>query len=341
MRWSRALVAAVVFVGVVLPALAETESVVELVDQAGTTVRIEGTVERIASVYGIGTFFLYALGARDRLVGGGYVGVKSVAQASEAMLRLEPRFEDLFLFGDPNVEEILRRDPQLVLADASRHGAFAEQMLDLGIPTIQYVVESVDALHDAMRLTGEALGGDAGAKAERFRADFDRLVETIDRDLLDLAEEERVRVLFIGTAPLQVVSGEMYQAELIGLAGGRSVSSDLIGYWNEVNLEQILLWDPDVIVIAPYGPVQPSDLVGDADWSAIGAVRSGRVHKMPRLIAPMDTPAPESLLGLAWLSKTLFPERVSLDLRDEAVRFYEDYYAFTLTDDELDLLAGD
>jgi len=313
---------------------------VTVVDQTGRTVTISGSVERIASIYGLGTYFFYALGVQDRLVAGGYVGVKSVAQASEAMLRFEPRLEELLVFGDPNVEELIARGAQLLLVDGSRHAGFAEQMTELGIPVLQYLVETGDSMKEALRLTGRALGGNATARAEAFIADHERVLETVAADLSNLQDEDRVRVLFVGTSPLRVSSGEMYQTELIDAAGGTSVSAELFGYWNDVNLEQVLLWNPDVILIPPYGPIQPRDLLEDPDWQAIRAVRDGRVYRMPRLIAPMDTPVPESLLGVVWMASVLYPDLISLDLAEEAARFYATYYDFALTEDDIALLIA-
>ena len=117
------------------------------------------------------------------------------------------------------------------------------------------------------------------------------------------------------------------------------MSEDLQGSWNEVNLEQILLWNPDVIVIPPYGPVQPSDLLDNPDWQTIDAVRNERVHRMPRLIAPMDTPVPESMLGVVWLAWAFYPDSISLDLESEASDFYATYYGFDLTDEEQEMMA--
>jgi len=311
----------------------------EIVDQTGKILFVEQPVERIASVYGIGTYYLYALGAGDRLVAGWYVGLKSFEQASKTMLRFEPRLEELMLYGDPNVEEIIGRGAQLVLADASRHAEFAKQMSDLGISAIEYLVETPEALLAAMRLTGRALGSEASARAEAFAADFERILEGVSEGLADLADEDRARVLFLGTTPLQVASGDMYQTRMIEAAGGLSVSTDLFGYWNDVNFEQILLWDPDVVLIAPYGPIQSDHLLDAADWGAIRAIRDGRVYRMPRLIAPMDTPVPESLLGVLWMASVLYPDRLTLDLKEEAVRFYDDYYGLDLTEDDVVLLT--
>jgi len=329
------LVAALAVVGVVL--LAAAAEIVEVTDQTGAVVRIEGPIDRIASVYGAGTFYLYALGAQERIVAGWYLGVKGIAQASAAMHRLEPRLAEMLLFGDPNAEELVSRGAQLVLVDESRHAAFADQMEEIGIPALRFLVETPEALIEALRLTGRALGPDAVARAEAFAADYDRVFTAVRADLADL--DEPAHVLFLGTSPTRVASGDMYQTHLIEAAGGVSVTESLGGYWNEVNLEQILRWDPDVILIPPYGPVQPNDLLGNSDWRAVRAVRDGRVYRMPRLIAAMDTPVPESILGVVWIACALYPDLVSLDLIDEAVRFYEGYYGLSLTEDDLALLA--
>ena len=313
---------------------------IELVDQTGRTVRIEEPVERLASVYGSGTYYVYALGVQARLVAGWYLGVKGLAQATEAMHRLEPRLAELLLFGDPNVEELVSRGVDLVMVDGSRHAALADQMGELGVPVLQYRVETPGALLEAMRLTGAALGPDATARAEAFIADYEQVVARVTEVLAGVPEDERARVLFLGTDASKVASGAMYQSLLIEAAGGVSVTEGLVGYWNEVGLEQILLWNPDVILIPPYGPLQPDDLLASADWAAIGAVRDGRVHRLPRLIAPMDAPVPESLLGVLWIAETLYPDLVDLDLAEEAVRFYATYYDYDLTGAELERLTS-
>jgi iron complex transport system substrate-binding protein len=313
---------------------------VEVTDQTGATVVISQPVERIASVYGMATYYVYALGAGDRLVAAWYIGIKGISQASDAMFRLEPRLEEILSFGDPNVEELASRGVDLVLADASQHAAFAEQMADIGVPVIQYRVETPDELRAAMALTGYALGGDARRLSAQYTYDHVRIFGTVAADVAGIPDSERLRVLFVGTSPLSIASGEMYQSLLIEAAGGVSVSSDLVGYWNSVNLEQILVWNPDVIVMAPYGNVQPDDLLTNPDWQSVKAVQDGRVYRMPRVIAPNDTPVPESLLGLLWLENLLYPDRVSLDFPAEVEHFYSTYYGYTLNDDELSQLTG-
>ncbi len=304
-RWLALGLAAGIAIATVSAAFGQ--DAVQIVDQTGNVVLVPQPVERLISVYGPGTYLIYALGAGDLLVEAWYVGVKGVSQAWDAMFRIEPRLTDILAFGDPNVEDMVARGAQLVFAGGAQHDAFAKQLGDLGIPVIQYAMETPDALKEAMVMTAQVLGPEAKRRAGLFLYDFLRITDTVEHDLSGIAAPDRPSVLFIGTDPLKVASGDMFQTWLIAAAGGVSVSADLRGAWNTVNLEQVLVWDPDVIIIPPYGPVKPADLAASRDWQAVRAVRENRVYRMPRVFGPMDTPVPESLLGVLWLANALYP----------------------------------
>jgi iron complex transport system substrate-binding protein len=327
------LVCSLAFAGV-------AQSDITIVDQTGRSVTIPQPIETLVSVHGIGTYYVYTLGAGDRLAMAYYIGVKTLSSASDSMLRWEPRLPELLSFGDPNVEELVASGAQLVLADGSQHEAVAGQLRELGIPVVLYRVETPEELKEAVMLTGKILGLTAVDQATAFIADYDRIVDAVASDLSGLGEQDRLRVLFLGTSLTTAISGEMYQSTLIEAAGGISATDELFGSWSQINLEQILLWNPDVIVIPPYGPIQATDILGNPDWQSLAAVQSGRVHRMPRIIAPMDTPVPESLLCIAWLAKVFYPELVTLDLAEEIDGFYSKYYQFSLTDEEIMRLSS-
>ena len=332
-RWLAVALAACI--AIVAAGAASGEDAVQVVDQASNVVIVPQPVERLICVYGPGTYLLYALGVEDRLVLAWYVGVKGLSQAWESMFKIEPRLADILAFGDPNVEDMVSRGAELVFAGGSAYDAFAQQLRDLGIPVIQYIVETPDALKEAMVLSAQVLGPEAKRRAALFLYDFLRITETVEHDLVGTPPADRPRVLFVGTDPLKVASGDMYQTWLIGAAGGVSVSADLCGGWNAVNLEQVLVWNPDVLIIPPYGPLKPESFTASVDWQAVRAVREGRVYRMPRVFGPMDTPVPESLLGVLWLANVLHPGAITLDLAAEMSAFYTTYYDYALTESEL------
>lgn len=316
-------------------------SAVSVVDTTGRTVVIPQPVDRIVSCYGISTYYLYALGAGDRVVEGWYVQIRGLSQAPAALRRMEPNLADKLSFGTPSLEEIVSRHPDLVLTNPEKDGDLAARLTDLGIPALEYTAETPQALKRAMLLTGEALGPQAAERAEAFASYEDQVLSDVQTAVAGIPDAQRVRVYFCGSSPLRVASGDMYQSRMIAAAGGISVSAGLKGYWNDVNLEQALVWNPDVIVITAYGGLSVNDILDNPDWQTIPAVRAGRVYKMPSLAAAWDTPVPDSVLGILWLAQTLYPNEVRVDLAAQVRRFYETFYGYSVSGAEVARLLGD
>ena len=108
-----------------------------------------------------------------------------------------------------------------------------------------------------------------------------------------------------------------------------------------VSIEQVLVWNPDVIVT-----IEP------AFAAAVRTIRcgrrsrrckNGRVHLSPRLpFGWVDfPPSVNRLIGLWWLAKALYPDQFPEDLRPLTREFYKRFYHIDLTDAQLDrVLAG-
>lgn len=308
---------------------------VEIVDQAGMTVSVPQPVRRIASPYSIATYYVYSVGAGSRLVAAGYLGARDPAGA-EAMRRLDPNFDTVMNAVSPlnqqeaNIEELAALQPDLLLASART--SWLDAAGELGLPVIRFEGETPERLKEAVTLLGAVLGPDAAYRAELFNAYYDDTLADILAQTQAL--EPRVRVLFTGTEPLRVASGEMYQTAMIEAAGGESVSASLTGFWNDVNLEQVAVWNPDVIFFPPYGGANKEAFTESDEWAIIPAVQAGQVYGLPKLAAPWDTPVPDSILGIIWMAETLYPDQVALDCASEAVAFYNLFYDYAMSEDE-------
>jgi len=155
---------------------------VEIVDQGGETVTIPQPVRRIAAAYGVGTFYVYAVGAADRLVAAAYLAVRD--ETSQAiMTRIDPDFPTITgavsVIGqsETNIEEMAALQPDLIMA-AARTG-WLDAALELGVPIMRFEGESPEALKAAMTMLGAALGPNAAYRAEQYNAYYDRVLADI------------------------------------------------------------------------------------------------------------------------------------------------------------------
>lgn len=313
-----------------------------LTDQAGNTLEVPQPVRRVISAHGPTTFLIYGVGAGDRLVGASYLGARDPAGAA-AMENIDPRFPDiqgdeLFTQQEFDAEEAVTLDPDLIVASA-RTG-WLDVAAELGFQTFLFDAETPTRLKEAMLLSGQLFGPNAAAQAEAWVAYYDSVFDSIVAQTSTIADDDRVRVLFTGTEPLRVASGEMYQTAIIEAAGGVSVSAELTGYWNDVNLEQVAIWNPDVIIVPPYGGASVEAITESPEWQILDAVQAGRVYRMPKLVAPWDTPAPDSVLGIIWMAQVLYPDLVELDCATEADYFYNTFYGYAISAEEVATLCA-
>jgi iron complex transport system substrate-binding protein len=314
---------------------------VEVIDQGGVTVEVPQPVRNIVSAYGVATYYTYAVGAGDRLVAAAYVGVRGPA-TQDAMRRIDPNFDPLFSAvstlsqSEINLEEVASLQPGLILSSA--RAQWLDTASELNIPILRFEGETPERLKDAMTLIGAVLGPDAAYQAAQFNAYYDDVFARI-RDQVFAIEGPRPRVYFSGTEPLRTISGEMYQTAMIEAAGGDSVSKDLTGYWNDVNLEQVLVWNPDVIFVPTYGGATVEAITDSDEWSILPAVQAGRVYQLPQFISPWDTPVPDSILGIIWMAETLYPGQVDLGCQAEVTTFYNRFYDYPISAEEASSLC--
>ena len=310
---------------------------INLDDQAGSTLVIPQPINRVISTYGPATSFIYSVHAQDRLVSASYLGARD-PKGSAVMEKMDPRFPEImgdnyFTQNDFNVEQAAVLNPDLIVTSART--SWLDTAEQLGLDVFLFDAETPERLRDAMQLVGKLFGPHSRAIADAWISYYDGIASAIQEQIAEIPEDQRVRVLFTGTAPLKVASGDMYQTDIIRAAGGVSVSSKLKGYWNDVNIEQVALWDPDVIIVPPYGGASVEAITESSEWQILEAVQERQVYQMPKLVVPWDTPAPDSILGIVWIAQLINPESINIDCATEAEYFYNTFYNYPITKEEL------
>ena len=99
-------------------------------------------------------------------------------------------------------------------------------------------------------------------------------------------------------------------------------------------MEQILAWDPDVILFAPDSIY---DAVGDdPTWQSLTAIREGRYYEVP--LGPYNwmgfPPSVQRYLGMMWMAQLLYPETAQYDLYAEVAKYFELFYHCDITEEQ-------
>ena len=94
--------------------------------------------------------------------------------------------------------------------------------------------------------------------------------------------------------------------QLIRRAGGTNIGAELEGQWVTISLEQLLVADPDIILLgdAAYGET-PEKVAARPGWEALTAVQNGQVFPFDDNL--VSRPGPRLVDGLEALVKLLHP----------------------------------
>ncbi|BCW69576.1 ABC transporter substrate-binding protein [Arthrobacter sp. NicSoilB8] len=141
------------------------------------------------------------------------------------------------------------------------------------------------------------------------------------------------------TGGLKAAAANTYNDFYIKLVGGTNPATGqdplpgagMVG----LDVEQVLRWDPEVILLGNFDNAMPQDIYSDPVWQNISAVRSRRVYKVPLGGYRWDPPGQESPLMWHWLSSIAFPEARS-GLRGKVTEYFRFLYNHEPTPEELD-----
>ena len=311
-------------------------------DSTGREVTVDQEISRIAVTGPLGQIVVFAI-APDMLVGiPGAWNPTAKAYLDEQYYNLPVLGQLYGGKGDLNLEELLKAAPQVVIDIGEPKDSIAQDMDALteqtGIPFV-HISAYLEHMDETYTMLGELLGleEEAGVLAETCERIYSRAVEMMQG-------VEKVNMLYAtGENGLNVLANGGYHSGVIDMMSNNvavveNVSSK--GTGNEVDMEQILNWNPDVIVFSENSIY---DTVGDDPvWQSVSAIESGRYYEVP--FGPYNwigqPPAVQRLLGMMWLGKLLYPQAADYDLYDEVAQYYQLFYHCDLTREQYDALMA-
>src|SRR6516165_5138077 len=241
-----------------------------------------------------------------------------------------------------NLESVIALKPDLILDVGSTSATFVSLADRVQQQTnIPYALLDgrFDAAAETYRKLGELIG--RRDKAEEFARYADDTLKTIDGRTAAIAPSNRPRVYYArGPRGLITGLGGSINVETIELLA-QNVAGGNEGGLANVSIEQVLLWNPDVIITIDQDFA--ASVYGDPSWASVNAVRNGRVHLSPKMpFGWVDfPPSVNRLIGLWWLANILYPDRFHEDMRALTRDFYTMFYHRTPSDVQIDhVLAG-
>lgn len=314
-----------------------------LVDGADRSLTVPSRVERVFPAGPPAAILLYTL-APDLLI-----GWPRANRAEERELLLpdiggRPEVGRLTGRGNTaNLETVLQLRPDLILdvgSTAATYVSLADRVqAQTGIP-YALLDGRLDGTARAYRLLGRLIRREAqaAALADRAEAIMRQVAERIAR----VPPAERPSVYYArGPKGLETGLAGSINVEAIEIMGARNVATGLRGGLAGVSLEQVLGWDPAVIVTIDRDFA--AAVRTDPNWASVAAVRAGRVHLSPKLpFGWVDfPPSVNRLIGLLWLGRVLYPALFPEDLGAVTRDFYRTFYHVDPTAAQVDrVLAG-
>lgn len=243
------------------------------------------------------------------------------------------------------LEALLALQPDLVLdagtADATYVSAIERLARQTGLPCV--LVQGALNDHAAqLREVGALLG--VAARGETLARYADGVAQLARRVVASLPAAQRPRV-YLGRSANGLETGlaGSINVEVVDFSGGRNVAADAgRGGLTRVSMEQILAWDPQVIVTQEAGFA--AGVRQDPLWRGVSAVRSGRVHCAPVLpFGWLDgPPSVNRLIGVHWLLEKLHPQHPALQglppLAQRVQQFYALFYGVQLRPEQVQSL---
>jgi iron complex transport system substrate-binding protein len=308
----------------------------EVIDATGHAVKIPAQVNRVADAWHANNAMVLMLGGADKIV-----ATTVQAQRQPWLRKLFPRIEQVpaafNAAGDLNIETLLGARPDVILmAYDGTLPKWSAAVEAYHVPIVMMPNTSLAGLKDTARITGEVLGPAEAKVALDFVRYFDDNIKRVTDITGKLAPQRRPRVLHTASAGILTVDGRgTVIDDWISVAGGVN-AADVNGNGRPVTLEQVVAWDPEVIIVGS-APNQQSRqaILDDPRWQQISAVKNGRVLVNPSGAYLWDRHSAEAALQVLWAAKALHPELFkALDIKRETFRFYAKYFHHPLNDAE-------
>ena len=320
----------------------QTETTRVFTDSCGREVKVPADIQKVAVSGPLAQMVVFAI-APDKMVGVANAWDESVKAYFDAKYLELPLLGQLYGGkGELNLETLLAAEPDVVIDVGESKDSMAEDLDALqeqtGIPFV-HIDAYLASMDDTYAMLGDllAMPNEAQGLADYCRYTYDKVKAIAD-------SVEKVNLLYVtGEEGLNVIAKGSYHAEVIDMLCSNLAVVDepsSKGTGNEVDMEQILNWNPDAVIFAP-GSIY-STVADNENWQTIPAIRDGRYYEVP--MGPYNwmgfPPSVQRILGMQWMAKVLYPDAADYDMYETTQTYFQLFYHCDLTAEQYAALTA-
>jgi iron complex transport system substrate-binding protein len=319
-------------------------------DLAGNNVTLPKSVDRviITSMSPMVPVYIWYMDGTDKLIGANSAGITYALGGPMSKMYKLKGIETGYVKGVViNIEEILKLKPDVVIYTGSRQDEY-KLLSDAGLTAVGFPVSLEKWNYDVfihmenwLNQLSQLIGGDTARKDKLIKYNNDVQKKVADR-LKDVNDDKKPRALFISTfkeGTLQVAGNKSYGDWWIETSGAKNVANELTGT-KDVDIEQIIAWDPEIIYLGNSQNSMPTDMylntIPGYDWKPVTAVKNKQVYVLPYTTYMTQAPSLEAGVVLQWMAQKNQPELFKdIDINKEFESFYKDIFGYTTTEEDI------
>ena len=292
---------------------------------------------RIATPWPAQNTIIMMLGYGEQIVGTSIVAKK--IPLFRQMLPSIDHVPVISVSNQLNPEQIIALRTQILFVAKGMDVPQIDLLHSAGVKIVEYPANSLQALQQRVQATAKELGPDAQQKAADYQRYFERNIALVSERLAGLNEVDKKSVYHSMGSAFFTSGRPSLNQDWMDLSGAKNVAEqwfvDKNNHSGEVLLENIIVANPDVIIAMNK---EDAELIkSSSQWKEINAVKRGQVYVNPKGMFWWCRETSEEALQFLWLAQVLYPERFAdINMKQETADFYQQFFAITLTDEQVD-----
>jgi len=304
-------------------------------DSAGREVTLPKEINKIAPSGPLAQIVLYTI-CPDKLSGLASDFSEGAKQYIDEKYWGLPKFGQFYgKNANLNMEALIAESPDVIIDIGEAKKTVKEDMdalqEQLNMPVI-FIEADLDTMSSAYEKLGELTGETEQAK--KLADHCNNILKESETAKEQITEKKSVYYAAGDDGLHTNAEGSIHARviEQIGAENAAKVEKVSSGGGSEVSFEQLLLWQPDIIIADSEALYQT--ITTDKVWAELNAVKEGKVYQIPSVPYSFmsSPPSVNRMIGIQWLGNLVYPEQYNVDIKQEVKDFYELFYHVALDD---------